>query len=418
MNPIEERRKQRLLEMLTYKRPHESATESDFVTTYLLCPPYSTKAEIVGPMRNIVIVVGDGSSTMFSCHTDTVHLKDGRQEIQYDPVTDHVFKKDGECLGADDTTGVWLMLEMIDAGVPGTYVFHRGEERGGIGSSWLAKNKADWLKTFKRAVAFDRKGEESVITMQRGRKCCSDEFAKALAEKLGADWRPDPSGTFTDTANFIAHIPECTNLSIGYYDQHTSNETQNVEFAMELCEKVIALDWESLPTVREAKDELPVWQGRSGLYGGYGGADDDWDDWQSWRRQKAKPIAPVTPLKPAPAASKNRIDEQDKADYDKWSEKDLISLPLSRLIAVCREDPVYAAVKIVELCDGQTIQHNLFEELSDHIAELELEIEALEDRVESLKSDYADLEKEYNALGRRRQFKLPFFGRSQEGSRR
>ena len=38
--------------------------------------------------------------------------------------------------------GIWLLLEMIDAGVPGVYALHYGEERGGVGSSGLAEHHA------------------------------------------------------------------------------------------------------------------------------------------------------------------------------------------------------------------------------------------------------------------------------------
>jgi hypothetical protein len=38
------------------------------------------------------------------------------------------------CLGADCTTGVWLILEMIKANVPGVYVIHSDEEVGGKGA--------------------------------------------------------------------------------------------------------------------------------------------------------------------------------------------------------------------------------------------------------------------------------------------
>ena len=53
-----------------------------------------------------------------------------------------------DCLGADDGAGVFLMLEMIDANVEGTYIFHRGEERGGWGSSQIAELHADYIKQF------------------------------------------------------------------------------------------------------------------------------------------------------------------------------------------------------------------------------------------------------------------------------
>jgi hypothetical protein len=267
--------KEKLLEMLTWMRPHGSAVEKEFVKTYITDVHKHT---LLGPMENVLITTDPNSDTLFSCHTDTVHRMPGIQEVRHEDDFLFAYKADKEPLGADDTTGVWLMLAMIEANVPGFYVFHRGEECGGIGSSWLARNRADWLKQFKRAVAFDRKGESSVITHQRGGSCCSQEFALALAKSLGPEWQPDSGGTFTDTANYMPMIPECTNLSVGYYDQHTDKETQNIAFALSLVPLLIAVKWEELPVVRTPKepDSFSPYDFRSRLY----------DNWASHGKRK------------------------------------------------------------------------------------------------------------------------------------
>lgn len=411
---MELRKEAKLLTMLSYKRPHESDTESDFVNKYIITP-YGDKAELLGPMRNVVITIGDGSTTLFSCHTDTVHSKPGFQEVNFDANIGHAYKSDGECLGADDTTGVWLMLEMIDAGVPGTYVFHRGEERGGIGSRWLQHNKPEWLRRFKRAVAFDRKGEDSVISSQRGRPCCSEVFAKALAAQLGPEWKPDPTGSFTDTANYTALIPECTNLSIGYYDQHTKDEMQNIDFALALRDLVITVDWEQLPTVREAKEEpyvSPYYGTHFPHYYGRSKDDDDAEDWYSeWKKRNN--VKTPEALKVVP-----KDNDFDENTYDDWSESDLATLPLSTIIKACKHDPVYAAVKIVELADAMSLKRDQIKELTEMVVELELETEDLGDRLTELQEEHDELRQQHEALGRKRQLNLPFFGRSQKGLRR
>jgi hypothetical protein len=165
-------------------------------------------------------------------------------------------------LGADDGTGIYIMLEMISAQVPGVYMFHRGEERGGLGSAWMAENETAFLRTFKRAIAFDRKGKTSVITSQLGQSCCSDSFGNALAKALsampGTTWNLDPTGSFTDTANYTSLIPECTNISVGYINQHTRNESQDLTFAVDLAKTMSMVNYNALPTVRcETKVEPP-----------------------------------------------------------------------------------------------------------------------------------------------------------------
>ena len=233
---------------------------------------------LIGPMENVAITCdrSKDSETLFSCHTDTVHWKGGEQEVLWDSTIFLAYKEDKAPLGADDGTGVWLMMQMLDAGVPGTYVFHRGEERGCIGSRWMKENRKEWLKTFKRAIAFDRRDTSHVITRQRGSDCCSIVFADALAaelnivaESMGIDfnYKPDPTGVFTDTANYIGHIPECTNISIGYENAHGGDEYQDVEHAIMLAAVLRKVNWTSLPTVREAKEETYSYGYSGGYYG-------------------------------------------------------------------------------------------------------------------------------------------------------
>ena len=49
-------------------------------------------------------------------------------------------------------------------------------------------------------------------------------------------------------------IPECTNLSVGYWSQHTIKETQDVGFAEKLLARLLQIDWEALPTSRDVTD--------------------------------------------------------------------------------------------------------------------------------------------------------------------
>lgn len=240
-----------LREILSWRRPHNSAEEKEFVEKHIVSP-WVDKYEVrrVGHMENICIIVPGAPDTMFSCHTDTVHRTGGRQEVLYDIGTELFYKDDNEALGGDDGTGVWLLLEMIEAGKPGIYMFHRGEEVGCVGSHWMATNVAPALRTFKRAIAFDRKGFTNVITHQRSSRACSEEFALALAKRLGDGWAPDETGIFTDTGCYPGLIAECTNLSVGYQDAHSGKETQCIEHAMKLRNLCLTISWYDLPTIR------------------------------------------------------------------------------------------------------------------------------------------------------------------------
>jgi len=142
-------------------------------------------------------------------------------------------------LGADDASGVYILRKLIEAKIPGLYLFHTGEEVGGVGSNYIACKTPDLLKNIKFAVAFDRKGYRSIITHQIGGVCASEEFAWSLAYMLGLNMVPDPTGTFTDTANYTYIVPECTNLSVGYDFAHSNKEIQDPWFLAKLVEALV-----------------------------------------------------------------------------------------------------------------------------------------------------------------------------------
>ena len=250
---------QKLYNILEIQRPSGSQSEEDWVTNNLLSIP-TARMDAYG---NVFVAVSmDKSNTMFSCHTDTVHPKphaDFKNKLVIDPMTNHLFTDHKSQLGADDGTGIWFMLAMIDAKVPGLYAFHRDEEVGGLGSSESAKINKDYLASFnlERCIAFDRHYYEDVITHQ-GTRCASDTFAQALSDQLnitpGFKFKPCDSGVFTDSANYTHLIPECTNISVGYWSQHTIKETQDIWFAEKLLDRLLQINWESLPTVRNVTD--------------------------------------------------------------------------------------------------------------------------------------------------------------------
>jgi len=243
-----------LLGMLTHKRPSGGAGEGAFIARYI--DPVGALSD---PYGNRWLTVGAGSPVLWSCHTDTVHRSEGVQKVLYGLGTASV--EGGECLGADDGAGVWLMLEMIRAGVPGTYVFHRDEEIGGGGSEYIA-SMPEWLEGVRFAIAFDRKGCSDIITHQGGRRCASDAFASSLAECLRPlAYRASDGGSFTDTANYVSIVPECTNIAVGYHKQHTGHEWLDVGHLVALRDVLITADFSGLVCERDplARDTEKPW---------------------------------------------------------------------------------------------------------------------------------------------------------------
>lgn len=234
-----------LIGMLQYMRPAYSMTERVFCEEYL--EPVFGEPDIHG---NYVLIVGDNPSVAFTAHTDTVHRLPGAQTLT---VSDNfVTTMTGSCLGADCTTGLWLMLGMIEAGIEGVYVAHAAEEIGGIGSTNLVASAPDWLSNVQACISFDRFGTNSVITHQSGSRTASDAFAVSLADVLGMpQLKPDTTGTYTDSYEYADVVPECTNISVGYYDQHTRKESQDILFAETLLERLCKADWSALVISRD-----------------------------------------------------------------------------------------------------------------------------------------------------------------------
>jgi len=202
--------------------------------------------------------------TLFVAHVDTVHRTTGANKIRK---TTSMWYADGAALGADDGVGCALLMHMIHADVPAYYVFTQGEECGGIGAKHLAKEYPTLLAEFDRAIAFDRKGTDSVISHQGYGRCCSDAFAEALSAELNATdddlmYSPDNTGVYTDTAEFVDIIPECTNVSCGYMYEHSDKEQLDMIHFDRLAEAVLVIDWDALVTDRDPTipdpDELLV----------------------------------------------------------------------------------------------------------------------------------------------------------------
>lgn len=284
---------QTLNHALSLKRPHNSTTNEDF-TLWLanMLPPDVCERAFLDGCNNLHIDtrVNDSNRTLFVAHVDTVHRDEGINKIRKTPTYWHA---DGAQLGADDGAGVAMLMHLIDSGVPAYYIFTQGEECGGIGAKFVADNFQDLLGEFDRAIAFDRKNIDSVITHQGYGRCCSDEFGMALAQALNEDDRlmyaTDDTGVYTDTAEFTDIIPECTNVSVGYFSEHTLNECLDIVHFETLAEQVVKIDWDSLPTTRDPSVKESKWDDYTsvGYYGGwasYGKANNHNSAYQDYMR--------------------------------------------------------------------------------------------------------------------------------------
>lgn len=290
----------RLLDILSWRRPHDSQAEQQFTDEYLM--PLIRHPNVTGfnvdGFGNIWLAVGPDAfeaSLLFSCHIDTVSSAGGRQAIGWSRTEPDVLqlinKKAGRSLGADDGAGLWLLLEMIDANVSGQYVFHRGEEKGRLGSIYVARNEPWRLDKVQACIAFDRRDHDNLITHQMNERGCSTDFATSLIDSLLMAsngqllYREDDTGSYTDSYSYFDLVPECTNLSIGYDGEHGPRETLDVAHVWRLRQAMTQADLSGLRIERDPN--------------AYSYLDETYDrfgDWRDWRTPKTtyRDFAPTT----------------------------------------------------------------------------------------------------------------------------
>ena len=243
----------------------ENQIIQDFIRLTQFVYPYKNEPEIAelidfqltkDTYGNYYYCIGDKPTVMFTSHFDTVgYLKEKVNHV----FDGDIIRTDGKTiLGADDKAGVALMLHMMRNNVKGLYYFFIGEEVGRIGSTALSKKIElnPHVQDILKIISFDRKGVDSIITHQMGKRCSSDVFAKSLAKELNAlestfRYRLDDGGIYTDSFSFIDNIRECTNISVGYYNQHSQRECQSMIHLIKLGNALCKIDWENLPVKRK-----------------------------------------------------------------------------------------------------------------------------------------------------------------------
>lgn len=270
------------IEMLSYMRPAYTRYNHKFNRRYI--QPVLGAPDQFG---NYIKIIGDKPKISFMAHHDTVHYKSGRTSVKVEKDVASCYAQN--CLGADDTSGVFIILSMIAANVPGVYVIHAAEEIGCVGSRALVNKwesiRKDPNKVSEKtngvyalfdhidfAISLDRKGVTSIVTHQLGIRTCSDEFATSLSEVLGGGFFADSGGVYTDSNEYRKVIPECTNLSVGYYNMHSNSEYQDLNYLDYLVKHMIEADWSKLVKARDPSvEEYEYGHNYFNRFGGYEG---------------------------------------------------------------------------------------------------------------------------------------------------
>ena len=145
-------------------------------------------------------------------HMDKVF--DVPSEIFYDNVRNVMWSPTG--MGADDRTGVFIIVQLIKEGLRPHIIFTTDEEKGCVGASILAGQKCPF-KDLRYIIQLDRRGTNDCVFYD----CDNKEFTEYV-EGFGFS---EAIGTFTDISNICPKWKVAgVNLSVGYKEEHTKQE--------------------------------------------------------------------------------------------------------------------------------------------------------------------------------------------------
>jgi hypothetical protein len=156
----------------------------------------------------------------FVAHTDTVaDKKPTYNSLVVDGV--NIYNNDG-VLGADDRAGIWIAIELMKDNADAYFLFTDEEEIGGLGAKEFVKSRvySELVSGTSCFIELDRRGYKDIATYGHGNKELIDLF-----EQQGYE---ETYGSYTDIVELCeASIIGGINLSVGYYNEHTSREYLN-----------------------------------------------------------------------------------------------------------------------------------------------------------------------------------------------
>ena len=236
-----------LQSILSIRRPHGGAGEEGILSAFSAMGTRLGHPTIYERGLYCEVTIPGNPRILHCAHADTVDRMEGKKPLVLDR-TNGILSTDHKenCLGADDGAGVFILLEMVKAGIPGIYVLFAGEERGCIGSSvYPLPDSVDWC------LEYDRRGTDEIIYRQLGQNTADSADAAYLAKAINRGlpagrYRASPDGIFTDNAHFQS-IPACVNVSVGYDSQHSGRETLDYMHLFRLLDSLLSLDWSALP---------------------------------------------------------------------------------------------------------------------------------------------------------------------------
>ena len=241
--------KRRLISLLTINGPSEREQQVRRHLQTRLRP--KTDELYTDHYGNLLATIhcGDGPTVLLSAHMDTVCSFLPDRAIVCNGNT---LRASSDLLGADDRAGIAMILELMDvirhSRFRGTLkiAFTVQEEIGCLGSHHLDR---DFLCDVDAAIVVDRRSTRDIVTSNGGTPFCPDEYGR-LFEQAGAlagmpDWKTTTGG-LSDAKVFASFGIPSVNLSVGYENEHTEDETLDCQAALEtvlLLKTVFDQNW-------------------------------------------------------------------------------------------------------------------------------------------------------------------------------
>lgn len=178
---------------------------------------------------------GDAPILLLSAHMDVKDSSGEGKEILREK---NILRRDGGILGADDRAGIAAIINVVDIvkqykiGCHLKFAFTVYEEKGQIGANAIDKS---FFEGVDFAISLDRRGENDIVVRSRsGHEYCDEAQASFVTQLSKWLWKDNHyhykpvTGWISDLIVWSQRGIPSVNLSIGYDDEHTKDESLNL----------------------------------------------------------------------------------------------------------------------------------------------------------------------------------------------
>lgn len=201
---------------LTQKGMHEAMTQ-------FLRAKYKNNVIVT---KDYIVALGDIPIALVA-HMDTVY-KTPVVDLYYDQRKGVLWSPQG--IGADDRAGIFAIMKIIQSGLRPAVILTTDEEKGGLGATVLGSKECP-IPSLKYMIQLDRHGTNDCVFYE----CFNEDFYDYV-ESFGFC---EAYGSFSDISFLMPQWNVCgVNLSVGYEDEHSVEETLHIAPLFDTIRKV------------------------------------------------------------------------------------------------------------------------------------------------------------------------------------